>query len=156
MSVEGEEGSEDPAQQRERVLTEGDAAWGELCAALDAAPAGEPVHDPGTPGWTSRDVYTHFVRMHAWSAEAVRCEIAGRPLPWPEGDEDELNERWREEDSGMGLEEARRRAHETRRGYRDLLMSLSPEQWSTTGLRHSDDIAGGHYRGHLRYLGRAD
>ena len=66
MTIEGE---------RHELMAAGDAAWTELCAVLDAAEPAMPLHDPDSPEWTSRDVYTHFLRMHAGSARAIRHEL---------------------------------------------------------------------------------
>ena len=143
---------ETPAEERARLLAEGDRAWAELCAVLDAVPPDALLHDPDSPEWTSRDVYTHFMRMHMWSADAVNRELAGRPLDLSGESEDEVNARLQAEERGRTLEEARALAHSTRVAYREVMLGLTPEQWSTIGRRHSDDLVGGHYRGHLGYI----
>ena len=79
----------------------------------------------------------------------------GERVVWDDSDEDVENERRVPEDRSIALEEARRRAIESRVEYRALLMSLTPEQWEAIGLRHADDIDGGHYRGHLEYVAAA-
>ena len=92
--------------ERDRHLRAGDEAWAELCAALDAAPPEAPLHDPESPTWTSRDVYTHFMRVHSGSAAGIEAQFAGKPPPWPEGDENEINERWVTEDRALSLGQA--------------------------------------------------
>lgn len=140
---------------RATLMAEGDAAWGELCAVLDAAEPGVPVHDPDSPEWTSRDVYTHFVRMHAGSARAIRFELeSGERYRWSGLDENELNERNVAEDRATDLDQARQQAIEARADYRSLVASLTEEQFEEIGRRHGDDLLGGHYRGHLEYIAR--
>jgi hypothetical protein len=138
---------------RDELMREGDAAWTELCAVLDTADPETPLHDPEAPEWTSRDVYTHFVRMHEGSARAIRHELeSGERYQWPEIDEDELNERRVAEDRAMSLDQARRRAIDSRAEYRALVAGLTDEQFDEIGRRHGDDLLGGHYRGHLGYI----
>lgn len=104
---------------REELMAAGDAAWSELCAVLDSADPETPLHDPNSPEWTSRDVYTHFLRMHAGSARAIRHELeTGKRYQWSGLDENELNERHVAEDRSITLEEARRLAIEARADYR--------------------------------------
>ncbi len=141
---------------REQLMREGDESWVELCAVLDAAEPDVPLHDPDSPEWTSRDVYTHFIRMHSGSARAIRWEIEhGERYAFSDLDEDELNERNAAEDRSIALEEARRRARESRDGYRALIASLTEEQFEAIGRHHGDDLLGGHYRGHLTYIRHA-
>ncbi|MDA0365908.1 MAG: hypothetical protein O3B31_12095 [Chloroflexi bacterium] len=135
-----------------RLIAAGDAAWLELCALLDAAPPDAPLHARDSPAWTPRDVYTHFMRMHMWSADAVRRELAGLPLDSSSGSEDEVNARLQQEERHRTLDEARELAHTTRVTFRELMLNLTPAQWSTIGYRHADDLVGGHYRGHIQYI----
>lgn len=138
---------------RDELMTEGDAAWTALCALLDTAEPNVPLHDPDSPEWTSRDVYTHFWRMHSGSARAIRFELEHEePYQWSGLDENELNERNVAEDRALSLEQARRQAIEARADYRSLVASLSTEAFETIGRRHGDDLLGGHYRGHLEYI----
>jgi hypothetical protein len=140
---------------RDQLMHEGDESWAELCAVLDAAEPGVPLHDPDSPEWTSRDVYTHFIRMHTVSAQAIRWEIEhGERYVFSGLDEDESNERTAAEGRSLDLEEARRRARESRDDYRALMASLTEDQFEEIGRRHGDDLLGGHYRGHLRYIRR--
>jgi hypothetical protein len=138
---------------RETLMAEGDTAWAELCTVLDAAKPGVPIHDPDSPEWTSRDVYTHFIRMHAGSARAIRHELeTDQRYQWSGLDENELNERNVADDRAIELDEARRQAIEARADYRALVAGLTAEQFEAIGRRHGDDLLGGHYRGHLDYI----
>lgn len=37
-----------------------------------------------------------------------------------------------------------------RESYRELICSLTADQWRAFGRKHSDDLLGGHYKGQLR------
>lgn len=148
-------------RERADAIAAGDEAWAELRAALDAADPEVALHDPDSPEWTSRDVYAHFVRMHRGSMDALRRELAGETVTFaPEDTAERIatverrNDARALEDRALSLEEARRLAEETRVAYRALMLSLTPEQWDAFGRTHSDDLVGGHYRGHLGYLVR--
>ena len=144
MTIEGE---------RHELMAAGDAAWTELCAVLDAAEPAMPLHDPDSPEWTSRDVYTHFLRMHAGSARAIRHELeTGERYQWSGLDENDLNEQNVAEDRAISLDEARRLAIEARTDYRALVAALDDDAFERIGRRHGDDLLGGHYRGHLEYI----
>jgi len=141
---------------REELMVIGDAAWAELCVVLDAAEPEVPLHDPDSPDWTSRDVYTHFVRMHEGSARAIRYELEhGDQYQWSGLDENELNERNVAEDRALSFAAARKRAIEARAAYRALVARLSDAEFEEIGRRHGDDLLGGHYRGHLDYISAA-
>ena len=93
-----------------------------------------PLHDPDSPEWTSRNVYTHFLRMHAGSARAIRHELeTGERYQWSGLDENDLNEQNVAED-------------------RALVAALDDDAFERIGRRHGDDLLGGHYRGHLEYI----
>jgi hypothetical protein len=144
MHIEGDRGE---------LMAEGDVLWAALCAVLDAADPEAPLHDPESPEWTSRDVYTHFWRMHSGSARAIRYELEHQDqYRWSGVDENELNERNVAEDRSIDLDEARRQAIEARVDYRALVAGLSDEAFEEIGRRHGDDLFGGHYRGHLSYI----
>ena len=44
------------------MLSERRREWALLCEALDAHPEGA-LHDPASPEWTARDVFTHLAAM---------------------------------------------------------------------------------------------
>lgn len=144
-------------------LAAGDRAWAELVAVLDAADPSRPLHDPDSPHWTSRDVYTHFVRMHQASTQAIRAEMQGQSFDWePEDTAQRITKMERRNDARVdgdgrhSLEQASALAHESRDVYRDLMCNLTTDQWRAFGRKHSDDLLGGHYRGHLRYIQGAE
>lgn len=102
---------------------------------LDAADPSRPLHDPDSPDWTSRDVYTHFVRMHQGSARAIRSEMQGQSVDWEPEDTaqriakmERRNDARVERDRQHSLEQARTLAHESREVYRDLICSLTTDR----------------------------
>jgi hypothetical protein len=131
---------------RDADLRRGDALWEQLRATLDAhfdAPVGP------TTDWTGHDVYAHFGRWQEVSLATARELLAGRRPPDAEEGEDVLNNRWREEDRGLTAEVVRERCLRTRTELRDLLMSISNEEWSRWGIKVAADISGEHYAHHL-------
>ncbi len=91
------------------MVREDRAEWEALVAVLEAHPE-ESLHDASSPPWMSRDVYAHLARWIEHSTAKLEARLAGRTLPQLEGSDDEINARWRQEDSGLSLGEARQRA----------------------------------------------
>src|SRR3989304_1563464 len=91
------------------MLAEDRAEWEALVALLGAPPEGM-LHNASAPPWTSRDVYAHLARWIERSTAELEVRLEGRGLPALEGTDDEINARWQEEDSRLGLDEARERA----------------------------------------------
>jgi hypothetical protein len=143
----------------ESQLAVGDRAWAALCAVLDASEPDRPLHDPDSPDWTSRDIYTHFIRMHEGSANAIRSELARQAVDWEAEDTpqriqamERRNDARVEKDRRYSFDDAQARAQAARDAYRELICSLTVDQWRAFGRKHSDDLLGGHYEGHLRYI----
>src|SRR3990170_1772385 len=92
------------------MLREDRAEWEALCAALDAHPDG-PLHDPESPEWTARDVYTHLARMMEITTNLLEAKLAGHSIPSFEGGDDEaenkVNAEIQRQYSHMTLAEAR-------------------------------------------------
>ena len=127
--------------------------WDALCAALEAHPDG-PLHDPGSPGWTARDVYAHLARWINHSTDALESWLATRTLPTPslEGDDDQINARWQAEDSGLSLAEARSRAQQAFERRIRAIESAASDRWDPIleATAHADGAE--HYRNHQRYI----
>jgi Mycothiol maleylpyruvate isomerase N-terminal domain len=135
---------------RDADLRRGDALWEQLRAVLDANLAG-PVGP--TTEWTGHDVYAHFGRWQEVSLATARELLAGRLPPPAEHDEDALNNRWRDEDRTVPTEVVRERCLRTRAELRELLMSISNEEWRLWGTKVAADISGEHYAHHLADAG---
>ncbi len=135
---------------REAVLARGDHMWDELRAALDAH-LDEPIA-PATD-WTGHDVYAHFARWQQLSVTAARKLLAGRRPADPEADDDTLNDRWRAEDSARPTAEVRDLCLHSRRDLRQILTTITDDEWAAWGHLVAADIDGSHYEHHLAVAG---
>lgn len=134
---------------REAMLSRGDALWERLRAALD-----ERI-DTGayaTHAWTGHDVYAHFGRWQAHAHGELRRVLAGERLSPVDGDENAINDAWIAEDRALPTSVVRDRCLRTRQDLRDALTTLTPEQWDRFGRLFSPDINGEHYEAHLADL----
>jgi hypothetical protein len=139
------------SDDREALLSQGDELWNKLSAALDKsidAPLG-----PSTD-WTGHDVYAHFARWCAHAAAETQCILAGEPLQPVEGDENEINERWRAEDRALASKAVRARCAAARRHLKTVVMALTPEQWTAFGGDCAQDVTAAHIGPHLEMIGR--
>jgi hypothetical protein len=95
-------------QEIEAMITEDRREWALLCDALDSHPEG-PLHDPESPEWTARDVYTHLAAMMEGSTQLIAEYLAGEPHRriYEGDDEDDVNARIQQEHAKMSLDEAR-------------------------------------------------
>lgn len=127
--------------------------WARLQAVLDAHPDG-PLHDPDSPDWTSRDVYTHLAHMMQWTAGEIERVAAGEPRRTPDASvsEDEWNARLRERYGQMSLEEARRWANEAFERRERAIESVPLERWDEELVEVASHDGADHFRGHLSYL----
>ena len=136
---------------RESLLARGDELWSKLSDALDAsidAPLG-----PSTD-WTGHDVYAHFARWCAHAAAETRRILAGEPLQPVEGDENEINERWRVEDRAISAATLRARCATAREDLKTAVMGLSVDQWKAFGGDCAQDVTASHIGPHLEMIGR--
>lgn len=136
---------------REATLRRGDELWAQLRYALEAH-----LHEPIGPStdWTGHDVYAHFARWQAHAAETIHRFVADEQAPAIPGDENEINDRWRDADRSLDTAVARTRCEETREDLRSVFLSFDAEQWARFG-RHvtAEDITGEHYAHHLADAG---
>jgi hypothetical protein len=145
--------AEHPVAERARLLAEGAEVWAELRARLDADVGRGSLHEPGSPAWTSREVYSHFARYQSRSLENLHRRLAGNePLPSDGLDDDTRNERWAAVDSELTLEEARGWCLATTAALRQAALALTPERWAEFGTWYADDVLAPHYRAHLEYI----
>jgi hypothetical protein len=133
------------------MLREDRDQWQELVALLEANPEGS-LHAPGSPSWTSRDIYAHLARWIEHSAAALEARRAGRTHPPLEGTDDEINARWQQEDSGLTLDEARRRAQAAFDSRLRAIQAVPADRWDgeLEAIARADGAE--HYRGHRRYI----
>ena len=134
------------------MLDKDRAEWEALVAALEARPE-ESLHEPGSPPWTSRDVYAHLARWMGVSTDHLGAQLEGRAFTRIEGTDDEINARWQQEDSGLSLEEARQRARaafERRvRAIKAVPVDRLQEE-AAEALARADGAQ--HYASHRRYI----
>ncbi len=134
------------------MLREDRAEWEALVAALDAHPDG-PLHDPESPEWTARDVYTHLARWIDHSTDAFESWLASRTLPATlEGNDDEINARWQAQDRGLSLHEARALAQQAFERRVLAIESAPSDRWDAVldATAHADGHQ--HYRNHRQYI----
>jgi hypothetical protein len=103
--------------------------WRRLTELLDAHPD-TIIHDPESPAWTARDVYSHFTRWLNHSTDDLEANLAGRTLPRPEGTDDEINARWQAEDAVLSLAEARRRAQAAFDRRINVIEAVPDDSWN--------------------------
>ena len=139
------------AREIEAMLLRDRQEWDALVAVLEAHPE-ESLHGPGSPSWTSRDVYTHLARWMELSTAQLEARLAGTPVPIAEGTDDEINARWQREDSGLSLAEARARAQSEYQRRFEAIESVPDDRWDETldGIAHADGAA--HYAAHRSFI----
>jgi hypothetical protein len=147
--------NEHPIAERERTITEGATSWARLDALLMQQAARARLHAEGASDWNSRDVYAHFARWTGNTVVQLRRKMAGIDwLPAIPGSDDEINERWAAEDRALTLDQARSWCLQTRTTLVDLMLALTPEEWTRFGGRCTPDIAGEHYQSHIDFIER--
>jgi hypothetical protein len=134
------------------------AEWAALTAALDARPDG-PLHDPESPHWTARDVYTHLARMME-STTTILAKLAGVAVPEAgpfdefgrHDGEDAVNARIQAKYASLPLAGARAWAQRTFDERIRVIQTVPSDRWDA----RLDDLAradgGDHYRGHRNYI----
>ena len=136
----------------EEMLSRDLAEWDALTTILDTHPGG-PVHDPESPEWEARHVYAHLARWMNNSMDEFEAAAGRRPKPpAPPGTDDEINARWRAEDSDVTLEDARKRARDAYDRRMRLINSVPMDAWNP--LLEAIARADGHEHigGHRRYI----
>lgn len=88
------------------IINDDQTEWELLVNVLEAHP-NESLHDPTSPPWTSRDVYTHLARWMEYWTEYLKAQLVGKEIAPIEGTDDEINACWQKEDSRLTLDQAR-------------------------------------------------
>jgi hypothetical protein len=125
--------------------------WRALVAALDARPSGA-LHDPESPAWEAKDVYSHLARWITHSTGELDARLAGRTIPDPEGTDDEINARWQAEDAALTFAEARKRAQAAFDRRIAAIEGVPADRWDNPliAVAHADCYD--HYAGHRRNI----
>jgi hypothetical protein len=135
------------------MLREDRHEWAELVRMLDAHPAG-PLHDPESPEWTARDVYTHLAAMMEGSTRLIEEYLAGQPHRriYEGDDEDDVNRRIQEQHSAMSLEDARAWAERALDALHNAIESIPPDRWDKRLEFYARADGSEHIRGHRNYI----
>src|SRR4030042_6905377 len=133
------------------VLREDRAEWEALFALREANPDENP-HAPGSPSWTSRDIYSHLARWIERSTAELEARLAGRTLPPLEGTDDEINARWQRDDSGLNLRQARERAQQAFERRLRAIEAVPSGRWDAELERIARADGAEHFRGHRSYI----
>jgi len=127
------------------------AEWEKLVAVLEAHPE-ESLHNPGSPPWTSRDVYTHLARWMEHSTASLEARLAGLTTPPIEGDFNVINARWQREDSELSLAEAREKARLAFEWRESVIKSVPNERWDEELEKLARWDGGAHFAEHRSYI----
>ena len=135
------------------MIDEDHEEWAKLTAMLDAHPEGA-LHDPESPEWTARDVYTHIARLMEGSVQQMQAKLAGqKPSDMYAGkDENEVNAQLQQEHSSMSFDEARTWAHRSFDGLIAAIEAVPLEEWDKELEFHARADGADHYRGHMSYI----
>jgi len=133
------------------MLQEDRAQWEALTAVLDAHPQ-TSLHDPGSPRWTSRDVYAHLARWIERSTSELEVRLEGGTLQPLEGTDDEINARWQRKDSGLSLDEARERAQRAFERRLRAIEGVPTDRWDEMLRAIARADGAEHYAGHRSYI----
>lgn len=125
--------------------------WEALTAILDAYPS-ESLHDPETPEWTSRDVYAHLARWMQFSLDNFKGFLDGQEVHDLGTSADEMNARWKMEDSHLSLDEARILAQTTFERWLEGIKSVPSERWNDEFVKFVCIDGSYHYRTHMSYI----
>lgn len=140
--------------ERVQAIIDGDREeWQKLTAILDSRPD-EVLHDPESPEWTARDVYTHLTHMMEWTARAIETAAAGEKRLIPQNDlsEDEWNAELKRRSEHLSLEEAREHAQAAFQHRIRAIESVADERWDEELFEIASHDGADHFRGHMSYV----
>lgn len=151
MAAVGEYNTRVNRQEIAEMLPRDREAWQRLTELLDTHPDAV-IHDPESPAWTARDVYSHFARWLNHSTDDLEANLAGRTLARPQGTDDEVNARWQAEDAALSLAEARQRAQAAFDRRITVIESVPDDRWNDVlfAIAHADGFE--HIEEHRRYV----
>jgi hypothetical protein len=135
----------------QEMLAEDRHEWHSLVTLLEANPY-EPLHDPGSPGWISRDVYTHLASWMAHSTGELEARLAGGTFPRLEGTDDEINAGFQAVHRHMSHDEARAWARQEFDHRIQAIESIPPERWDPMLQAVARADGAQYYRPHHGYI----
>jgi hypothetical protein len=140
--------------ERVRAIVDEDRRdWQKLVSILDAHPD-ERLHDPESPEWTARDVYTHLAHMMQWTARAIERAAADQPrMQATSGmSEDEWNAELKHRYEHLSLDEAREHARAAFEHRMHAIESVPDDRWDDELFEIASHDGGDHFRGHMSYI----
>ncbi len=135
----------------QEMLLEDRREWHSLVALLEANPY-EPLHDPESPGWISRDVYTHLACWMEHSTGELEARLADRTVPALGGTDDQINAGFRDAHGHMSHDEARAWAQREFDRRIQAIESVPPERWDPMLEAVARADGAQHYRAHHSYI----
>jgi hypothetical protein len=143
------------AHDVEEMIAEDRREWALLCEALDSRPDG-PLHDPESPEWTARDVYTHIAAMMEGSTRQMQDALSGREVSdvWAAGglSEDDVNARIQQRYETMDLASSRAWAQQAFETLIETIRSVPNGRWDAQLEFFARADGADHFRGHRSYL----
>ena len=143
------------AQDVAAMTDEDRAEWEALVLLLEAHP-NKVLHDPESPGWTARDVYTHLARMMETTTNVMEAKLAGHQIPdWGDGDdeaENKANAEIQRTYSHMGLDDARTWAEEQFERRIRVIESIPADASDHQMERLMRADGAHHYRAHRSFI----
>lgn len=135
------------------ILDDDRAAWSKLVAILAAHP-NERLHDPESPEWTARDVYTHLAHMMDWTARAIETAAGNQPRMQPASGmtEDEWNAELQRRFKHLSLDEAKALAQDASDHRIHAIESVPDERWDDELFEIASHDGADHFRGHMSYI----
>lgn len=140
------------AEAVQELIREDRTAWAALVVVLEAHPDGA-LHDPESPEWTSRDVYTHLASMMEGTTKTLQDRLAGKPKPdYSHIDEDRWNAHLQKKHAHMSLEEARSWASRALDERCAAFEAVPLERWDDELREIASHDGADHFRGHSSYI----
>ena len=135
------------------MIAEDREEWAKLVAMLDAHPEG-PLHDPESPEWTARDVYTHIARLREGSARHKQDKVDGKQVKdmYAGADENEVNACVQQKYGNMTFDEARAWARKAFDGLIAAIEAVPLDEWDGELESYARADGADHYRGHRSYI----
>jgi hypothetical protein len=135
----------------QKMLLEDRREWRSLVTSIERHPH-EALHDPESPQWTSRDVYTHLASWMEHSTGKLEALLAGRTAPSLDGTDDEINAVFRATHSQMSLDEARAWARREFDRRIEAIEAVPPQRWDPILEAVARADGAQHYRAHHGYI----
>jgi hypothetical protein len=125
--------------------------WNALVCLLEKHQSGN-LHGPGSPPWTSRDIYAHLARWLDHNNACIEAYCTGKPQPSLEASPEKMNDIWQQADSSMSLDEAREKAQVAFARRMDIIKSIPLHKWDGELEKLARYDGAAHYAMHINYI----